>query len=196
MSLKGTHRARNIAPLSLALLLAACASAPPDLPAPSAGLESSGPIIAAPGGFRAPPPPPLSTRMECVPYARAVTGLEIRGDAWSWWDQAAARYGRGAVPVPYAVLVLTRGVRLDYGHVAVVRRVLDRRRIRVDHANWRNDRRIVTDMTVVDVSAANDWTEVRFWNQAAEQWGNVYIAKGFIYPPGVAPAGSTAAAAP
>lgn len=185
-------RPRNLAPLALATLLAACAGGPPELPDPSAGLGSSGPFIAAPGGFQPPQPPPLDARMECVPYARAVTGLEIRGDAWSWWDQAAARYGRGAVPVPYAVLVLTRGVRLDYGHVAVVRRVLDRRRIRVDHANWRNDRRIVTDMTVVDVSAANDWTEVRFWNDEAGQWGNVYVAKGFIYPPGAEHSGATA----
>lgn len=134
--------------------------------------------------------------MQCVPYARAVTGLDIRGDAWSWWDQAAGRYERGSQPAPYAVLVLTKGVRLDLGHLAVVRRVLDRRRIRVDHANWANDGRIVTDMTVVDVSAANDWTEVRFWNPAADQWGNVYVAKGFIYPPGVAPQGTTAALAP
>jgi hypothetical protein len=134
--------------------------------------------------------------MECVPYARAVTGLAIRGDAWSWWEQAAGQYERGGVPAPYAVLVLDRGVRLELGHLAVVRRVLDRRRIRVDHANWRNDGRIVTDMTAIDVSAANDWTEVRFWNGGAEEWGNVYVAKGFIYPPGVEPPDATAALAP
>ncbi len=189
-------RARNLVALLFALSIPACSSAPPDLPASGAGLESSGPMIAAPGGFQPPPPPPLSARMSCVPYARAVTGIDIRGDAWRWWDQADGRYARGAVPVPYAVLVLTQGVRLGLGHLAVVRQVLDRRRIRVDHANWRNDGRIVTDMTVVDVSAANDWTEVRFWNDEAGQWGNVYVAKGFIYPPGIAPTGSTAELAP
>jgi hypothetical protein len=181
--------------LALGLALAACGPRSPEQPAPSAGLESNGPF-ATTSGFAPPPAPPLSARMECVPYARAVTGIAIRGDAWSWWEQAAGRYERGRVPAPYAVLVLDRGVRLGLGHLAVVRRVLDRRRIRVDHANWRNDGRIVTDMTAIDVSAANDWTEVRFWNGGAEEWGNVYVAKGFIYPPGVDPPDATAALTP
>jgi len=188
---------RSAALATMFLALAACAERRAPQAEPSAGFESPGPVVALPAGaFQPPAPPPMTARMSCVPYARAVTGLDIRGDAWSWWDQAAGHYDRGSLPAPYAVLVLTKGVRLDLGHLAVVRQVLDRRRIRVDHANWANDGRIVTDMTVVDVSAANDWTEVRFWNQAADQWGNVYIAKGFIYPPGVAPAGATAALAP
>lgn len=182
---------RRLPVLALLLALAGCASeraAPPSAMTPPAATTSA--------HFTPPAPPPASARMQCVPYARAATGIEIRGDAWSWWQQAEGRYAKGQRPTPYAVLVLAQGVRLDQGHLAVVRDVIDRRRIRVDHANWANDGRILTGMTVVDVSAGNDWTEVRFWNPGADEWGNVYIANGFIYPSGVTPEGATAQLAP
>jgi hypothetical protein len=34
-------------------------------------------------------------RMECVPYARRVSGIELTGDAYLWWNEAAGRYERG-----------------------------------------------------------------------------------------------------
>jgi CHAP domain len=151
-------------------------------PAPAPAIVAS-----TPARFQPPAPPPDGARMQCVTYARAVTGLDLKGDAWRWWNAADGRYGRGPEPSVYSVLVLSQGVRLRHGHVAIVRDVLDSRRIRVDHANWNNDERIVRDMLVVDVSAANDWTEVRFWNERANSWGNVYLAYGFIYPPGTEP---------
>jgi hypothetical protein len=172
-----------------ALLLASCAA--PRLP-PEATVARQ----PSPASFTPPPPPPDSARMSCVPYARAVTGLDIRGDAWTWWEGAAGNYARGSQPAPHAVLVLARGVRLDRGHLAVVGEIVDARRIRVNHANWNNDKRIVKDMIVVDVSAANDWTEVKFWNPRARSWGNVYLAYGFIYPPGTEPPGAATAQAP
>ncbi len=185
----GDSLLRFLAGSMLALTLASCA-------AERAPTAMTPPAATASARFTPPVPPPTSERMQCVPYARAATGIEIRGDAWSWWQQAEGRYAKGQRPAPYAVLVLAQGVRLDLGHVAVVREILDRRRIRVDHANWANDERIVTGMTVVDVSAGNDWTEVRFWNEAAEQWGNVYVANGFIYPSGVTPEATTAQLTP
>jgi CHAP domain-containing protein len=167
----------------LGSFLAACEprSLPETMPAPPV----TAPQTAV--SYQPPAPPPDSARMQCVTYARAVTGLDLRGDAWRWWAAAGGRYGRGPEPSAYSVLVLAQGVRLNRGHVAVVREVLDSRRIRVDHANWNNDERIVKDMLVVDVSAANDWTEVKFWNERADSWGNVYLAYGFIYPPGAEP---------
>jgi hypothetical protein len=174
----------------LGSFLAACEPRP----APE---TASAPAIVAPqpANYRPPAPPPDSARMQCVAYARAVTGLDLKGDAWRWWEAAGGRYGRGPEPSVYSVLVLAQGVRLTRGHVAVVREVLDSRRIRVDHANWNNDERIVKDMLVVDVSAANDWTEVKFWNERANSWGNVYLAYGFIYPRGTEP-DRTASASP
>lgn len=124
--------------------------------------------------------------MQCVPYAREVSGIDITGDAWSWWDAAEGKYERGHQPRFMAVLVLSRTDRLKLGHVAVVVDVLGPREIRVTHANFGSDpvsRRIVYDsMPAIDVSVANDWSLMRFWNYQAKAWGITYEASGFIYP--------------
>ena len=36
--------------------------------------------------------------LQCVPYARQVSGIRIFGDAHTWWDQAAGHYARGNRP--------------------------------------------------------------------------------------------------
>jgi hypothetical protein len=119
--------------------------------------------------------------LECVAYARQLTGLQITGDAWTWWDSAAGRYERGNRPRPMAVLVLKRTGQLPGGHVAVVRYVAGTCEIRVDHANWDDRRtrgRIYESMSVIDVSPNNDWTAVKFWNGTG--YGKTYAAHGFI----------------
>src|SRR5690242_12471674 len=58
--------------------------------------------------------------LQCVPYARQVSGIDIRGDAWTWWYAAAGRYERGSVPEPGAVLVMEATPAMRLGHVAVV----------------------------------------------------------------------------
>jgi hypothetical protein len=124
--------------------------------------------------------------IECVPYARETSGISIYGDAWTWWEGARGRYQRGQKPREGSVLALRRTDRLRLGHVAVVSRVIGPREIRLDHANWGNDSatrgRIYRSMPAIDVSAANDWTEVRFWNERAGVYGGVYPAHGFIHP--------------
>lgn len=126
----------------------------------------------------------------CVLFARASSGIDIRGDAWSWWDLAAGRYLRGQVPEVGAVLVLTQTDRLRLGHLAVVRQVIDTRDILVDHSNWVPGR-VITGMAVRDVSPANDWTALRFFNPQYGVFGSIYPADGFIYqmPPLVPAAG-------
>jgi hypothetical protein len=47
--------------------------------------------------------------LQCVPYARLVSGVAIRGDAWTWWDQAAARYSRGRVAHDVRVIDISPG---------------------------------------------------------------------------------------
>ena len=113
-------------------------------------------------------------------YARATSGIDIRGDAWSWWDLAAGRYLRGQVPEVGAVLVLAQTERLHLGHLAVVRQVVDERDILVDHSNWVPGR-VITGMAVRDVSPGNDWTELRFFNPQYGVYGAIYPADGFIY---------------
>src|ERR1700735_4836128 len=63
--------------------------------------------------------------LQCVPYAREVSHIELTGNAYLWWAEAAGRYGRGANPEVGAVLNF-RGVgRMPLGHVAVVTDVID-----------------------------------------------------------------------
>lgn len=116
----------------------------------------------------------------CVLYARAASGIDIRGDAFSWWDLAAGRYLRGNMPEAGAVLVLPQTDRLRRGHVAVVRQVIDQRDILVDHSNWVPGR-VITGMQVQDVSPDNDWTQLRFFNPQYGVFGSIYPADGFIY---------------
>src|SRR3546814_993934 len=39
-----------------------------------------------------------ATVLQCVPYARTVSGVRIYGDALTWWDQAENHYKRGHAP--------------------------------------------------------------------------------------------------
>jgi len=120
---------------------------------------------------------------ECVPYARARSGIALHGDANTWWAQAAGRYARGSTPALGSVMVLTGYSSDGRNHLAVVSSMISDREIRVDHANWLNDGNIYTDDPVVDVSANNDWSAVRVWNAKARAWGvRIYLVEGFIGP--------------
>ena len=94
--------------------------------------------------------------LQCVPYAREHSQVKIYGDAWTWWDQAAGKYERGLKPASGHVMVLHNYAGPNHGHVAVVRRIVSSREIRIDHANWLNDGSIYVNNPVVDVSPAND----------------------------------------
>lgn len=120
--------------------------------------------------------------LSCVPFARALTGVALRGDAASWWDEAAGRYRRSSQPAAGAILVLDVEPRLPHGHVAVVSRVVDGRTIEVVQANWVPGE-LDRDQPVIDVSAANDWTLVRVWYPPIGAMGaHAYPALGFILP--------------
>ena len=47
--------------------------------------------------------------------------------------------------------------KMKLGHVAVVRRIVSNREIRVDHANWGRDGNIYLNTPIIDVSESNDW---------------------------------------
>jgi hypothetical protein len=120
--------------------------------------------------------------VECAPFARALTGVRLSGDAADWWAQAEGRYARTRNPDVGSLLVLRRSARLPSGHVAVVSQVLSRRRILVTQANWVHHR-VTEDQPVLDVSDAGDWSEVRVWWPPAGQMGaSTYSAYGFIRP--------------
>ncbi|MGC8475740.1 MAG: CHAP domain-containing protein [Acetobacteraceae bacterium] len=120
--------------------------------------------------------------LACVPYARALSGLPLRGDASTWWRQAAGHYPRLDHPRPGSVLVFRPTARLPRGHVAVVTQVLGRRRILIDDANW-VPHRVTADQPVIDVSPDNSWRLVRvYWPPAREMGVHVYPVLGFILP--------------
>lgn len=119
--------------------------------------------------------------LQCVPYAREHSGIQIYGDAYTWWDRAAGKYPRGSLPEPGAVMVLSNYAGANRGHVAVVRRLVGPREIRIDHANWLDDGSIYVNDPVEDVSSDNDWSLVRVFNLKTGGWGGkLYPVQGFI----------------
>lgn len=139
-----------------------------------AGCGSS-PRLAASG-------PGTSSSLECAPFARQVSGIQLYGDAYSWWDQADGRYERVSDPADGGVLVFRRSGRLPSGHVSVVARRVSDREIQVTQANWVHHR-ITRDEPVLDVSPGNDWSRVRVWWAPSHALGTmVYPTYGFILP--------------
>ena len=122
------------------------------------------------------------THLTCVPYARAVSGIDLSGDAYEWWDEADGVYPRSQTPHTGAILVFAPHGDMTVGHLAVVTSVEESRRILVTQSNWL-PHRVEHDQPVVDVSPCNDWTLVRVWYEPAHALGRtVYPTYGFILP--------------
>ena len=133
-------------------------------------------------------PQTIARSWQCVTFARFFSGLQIFGDAWTWWDGADGKYARGNQPEAKSVLVFRKTGSMTRGHVAVVSQVLTDRVIQMTHANWStiNGRRgqVEEDVTVVDVSENNDWSQVKVWYDASSDLGRTtYPTYGFIYQP-------------
>lgn len=122
--------------------------------------------------------------ISCVPYARQASGIRVVGNAWQWWGNASGVYARGDRPEPGSVLAFRSNSRMRLGHVAVVRQLVNAREVVVDQANWpSNGMRggVSRNVTVVDVSEANNWSAVRVQLSNTEAFGSVYPTYGFIY---------------
>src|SRR6185503_15948287 len=124
-------------------------------------------------GIRAP--------LDCVPFARALSGIHLSGDAADWWWRDGGRYARGKAPEVGSVMVFARTPRLPRGHLSVVSRVMSRREVLVTHANWVRHH-VTTDQLVLDVSPYGDWSQVRVWWPESGALGSTnYPVLGFIY---------------
>lgn len=123
--------------------------------------------------------------LQCVPFARENSGIELSGNASTWWAGAAGVYQRGSRPEVGSVMNFRANGHMRMGHVAVVTAVLDSRKVEIDHANWAGPGAarggISRDITVVDVSERNDWTAVRVALGHSGDFGSVYPIYGFIY---------------
>lgn len=162
------------------LSLAACATPDYDYsyaPAPAAHHKTAAAVTPRTGVSDAGKP------LQCVPYARAHTGIAIFGDAYTWWDKSNGVYAHNESPKLRSVMVLTGYAGPNRAHLAVVSSLVSDREIRIDHANWFNDGAIYRDDPVRDVSPDNDWSEVRIWNIRSQSWGTrTYLVRGFIGP--------------
>ncbi len=123
--------------------------------------------------------------ISCVPFARAATGMAVKGNAHAWWASAAGTYERGFRPEAGSVLTFRSTQRMRLGHVSVVARVIDSRTVEVDHANWTGPGglgkgRVTRGVPVIDVSERNDWSAVQV-GLPGGGFGSVYPTYGFIY---------------
>jgi len=126
------------------------------------------------------------TYWQCVPFARLISGVQIYGDAYTWWRQAAGKYETGFQPKAGAVLCFKPNGKMRLGHVAVVSQVLTDRVIQITHANWSRiggtRGQIEKDVTVIDVSPTGDWSQVKVWYDPVRDLGSsTYPTHGFIY---------------
>ncbi len=127
------------------------------------------------------------TYWQCVPFARLISGIQIFGDARTWWGQATGKYETGIIPRAGAVLCFKPTSRMRLGHVAVVSQVLTDRVVQITHANWSpiegSRGKVEKDVTLIDVSAQGDWSQVKVWyDPNRDLGGSTYSTHGFIYP--------------
>ncbi len=166
----------------MALGLAACAMSAPTLAA--GAMPGQAPVESLPDlGGDQPQVTDYAANLQCVPFARQISGVELYGNANTWWRQAAGRYPRSNSPAYGSVFVIHGFGTAARGHVSVVTHIESSRLIRVDHANWLNGGEISRGVPVLDVSPNNDWTEIRVWHIPGGHWGGrIYRADGFIHP--------------
>lgn len=123
--------------------------------------------------------------LQCVPFARNASGIEVSGNAHTWWENAAGTYARGQSPERGSVLSFQANRSMPLGHVAVVSRLINARTLEIDHANWAGPGgrkgSVARGVSVVDVSERNDWSAVRVALGHGGEYGSIYPANGFIY---------------
>lgn len=119
---------------------------------------------------------------QCAPYARMISGVQIFGNAHTWWSQAAGKYQRGNAPVEGAVMSFASTAKMRLGHVAMVSKVISDREVLLTHANWSRRGGVEKNVIAVDVSERGDWSRVKVWFASNGGLGtSVYPVNGFIY---------------
>ncbi len=175
-----TAKSWRIAPLlcAAALILSACAGTPRTQEIDHGSIDPAREAMALreAATLRA-----KGARVWCVPFARNVSGINIRGNAHTWWGKAKGGFEQSHTPAIGAVMSFRSTPSMPLGHVAVVSEILSEDRILVDHANWHRDQ-ISQGMAVIDVSDKGDWSAVRLESNP-DSFGGVYPVNGFILPP-------------
>lgn len=126
--------------------------------------------------------PSVAGDLQCAPYARQISGIQLFGRAADWWNQAAGKYARGNEPRVGAVLSFVSTRSMPAGHVAMVSKVINSREVLITHANWSYRGGIEHDVRAIDVSPNNDWSNVKVWYGPIGDVGQrPNSANGFIY---------------
>jgi surface antigen len=120
---------------------------------------------------------------QCVTYARSVSDIQIRGNAHTWWAQAAGKYERNRTPAVGAVMAMPGYGKMRLGHVAMVSKIISDREVLLNHANWSRRGGVDRDVRAIDVSEKGDWSRVRIWFAGNRDLGTTsYPVSGFIHP--------------
>ena len=126
--------------------------------------------------------PAANAHLQCAPYAREVSGINLHGNASGWWDQADGLYARGHAPRVGSVLAFRATHAMRAGHVAMVQKIVDARHVLLNHANWSGPGMIEHAALAEDVSAKGDWSQVRVWYAPVGGLGTRAVPTyGFIY---------------
>ena len=127
-------------------------------------------------------PAAASAHLQCAPYAREISGIDLHGAAAGWWNEAEGRYARGNAPKEGAVLAFRATHSMRSGHVATVEKVIDDRHVLLNHANWSRPGMVERGAMAEDISPNGDWTQVRVFYAPTKKLGNrASPAFGFIY---------------
>ena len=127
------------------------------------------------------PPLPPGGR-EGGAHAPPFSGRPHYGGAPTPGKQAEGRYARGRMPRVGAVMAIRPHNNSRLGHVAAVSGIIDSRTILLSHANWSYRGKIERNVTALDVSPDNDWSEVRIWFGPNRTLGTTHWpVAGFIY---------------
>jgi len=134
------------------------------------------------GLFAGAPAQAQSSFLQCAPFARQISGIQLFGRAASWWNEALGRYARGTLPQVGAILSFAASRAMPAGHVAMVSKILNAREVLLTHANWSYRGGVERNVRAVDVSPAGDWSQVKVWYGPIGDLGQrPNHANGFIY---------------
>src|SRR3546814_9452803 len=73
--------------------------------------------------------PAFAQFWQCVTYARKISGIDIHGNANTWWGKAKGHYERGHEPREGAVLAFASHGKMRLGHVAMVSKIVSDREV-------------------------------------------------------------------
>lgn len=123
--------------------------------------------------------------LQCAPFARQISGIQLFGRAAGWWKEAVGRYTRGSLPEVGAILSFAASRAMPAGHVAMVSKIVSAREVLLTHANWSYRGGVERNVRAVDVSPAGDWSMVKVWYGPTGDLGQrPNPANGFIYSGG------------